>query len=49
MNVSLRKAIIPLFILGFLGAIGSSAPAQDSYDIVITGGRIVDGTGGPWY
>jgi len=49
MKVSFGKAMIPLFILGFLAAIGSSASAQDSYDIVIAGGRIVDGTGGPWY
>jgi hypothetical protein len=49
MKVSYGKAIVPLFILGFLVAIASSASAQDSYDIVIAGGRIVDGTGGPWY
>ncbi len=24
-------------------------PASTSYDVLITGGRIVDGTGGPWY
>jgi hypothetical protein len=49
MKVSLGKAIVPLFILGFLAAIALPAPAQDSCDIVIAGGRIVDGTGGPWY
>lgn len=32
-----------------LVAIASSAGAQQSYDVVIHGGRIVDGTGAPWY
>ncbi len=30
-------------------AVPSAAPAPSSYDIVITGGRIVDGTGNPWF
>ena len=49
MKLSLRKTIVSLFILGFLAAMALTASAQDSYDIVIAGGRIVDGTGGPWY
>ncbi len=28
---------------------GRGAPADPSYDVVITGGRIVDGTGNPWF
>ena len=49
MKLSLRKTIVPLIILGFLAAMALTASAQDSYDIVIEAGRIVDGTGGPWY
>jgi dihydroorotase/N-acyl-D-amino-acid deacylase len=42
-------------VLGFLGVLGGcagTAPrggSSPSYDVVITGGRIVDGTGNPWY
>ncbi len=36
-----------LFIVCFL-AVGSSA-AQESFDVLIQGGRIVDGSGNPWY
>lgn len=36
-----------LFLLCFL-AIGSSA-AQENFDVLIQGGRIVDGSGNPWY
>ena len=30
-------------------AVSSAAPADAPYDILITNGRIVDGTGAPWY
>lgn len=38
-----------LVLLGCL--LGSTAPtaAQEPYDILITGGRLLDGTGNPWY
>ncbi|MFQ5926737.1 MAG: amidohydrolase family protein [Terriglobia bacterium] len=26
-----------------------SAPAEASYDVIITGGRVIDGTGNPWF
>src|ERR1700716_741685 len=30
------------------GAPGPSPPPEPTYDVVITGGRIIDGTGNPW-
>ncbi|MEP7066039.1 MAG: D-aminoacylase [Gemmatimonadota bacterium] len=54
MTTSLRSTIGPLtaaFILA--GCAGNPHPggtsAQGSYDVVISNGRIVDGTGNPWY
>jgi N-acyl-D-amino-acid deacylase len=32
-----------------IALVAPSAPAQTSYDVVITNGRIVDGSGNPWY
>lgn len=34
-------------VLGALLAVSSPAPAQQ-YDLIITGGRVIDGTGNPW-
>src|ERR1700722_12607845 len=44
----MRRAMtfVPLFLLAF--AVGLFGQATQ-YDLVITGGRIVDGSGGPWY
>jgi N-acyl-D-aspartate/D-glutamate deacylase len=47
---SLRRGLIIFSLACF--AFGLAMPvtsAQDSYDIVIEGGKIVDGTGNPWY
>jgi N-acyl-D-amino-acid deacylase len=41
----MRKAVLSVFLLGLTTA----APAQHPYDTVIAGGRIIDGTGNPWY
>src|SRR4029453_16972914 len=38
-----------LALIAFLSWNASVGRAGDSYDIVIRGGRIVDGTGAPWY
>ncbi len=45
------KWLTLLIFVAALGLAGSAtAPAPpDSYDVVITGGRIVDGTGAPWF
>lgn len=42
--MALRKILL---LLGFLAA-GTSA-AQESFDVLIQGGRIIDGSGNPWY
>ncbi len=46
------KWLVSLVFVVALGLAGSAAPPvppADSYDVVITGGRIVDGTGAPWF
>src|SRR5690606_5481384 len=40
-------AVLVLHVMACLA--GVAAHAGDAYDIVIRGGRIVDGTGAPWY
>lgn len=51
-----RAAIVTLFVVGIV-VIGvrlaarqaASAPGAESYDVIIRGGHILDGTGNPWY
>ncbi len=38
-----------LLALGACARPGAVAPAPAAYDLVITGGRVVDGTGNPWF
>jgi N-acyl-D-amino-acid deacylase len=50
----IRNALwLPGLVLGLVIAFAlvpaAQSPATDSFDIVITGGRIVDGTGAPWF
>jgi dihydroorotase/N-acyl-D-amino-acid deacylase len=40
---------ISLLFAGLFATHGFEAASQLSYDIVVTNGRIVDGTGSPWY
>lgn len=38
-----------VFVLSLLGIATSSLLAQQPYDLVLRGGKVVDGTGSPWY
>jgi N-acyl-D-amino-acid deacylase len=54
MKTSVRSIIAIATISLFIGACAgnprpASASPQGSYDVVISGGKIVDGTGNPWY
>jgi N-acyl-D-amino-acid deacylase len=54
MKTSVRSIIAVSTISLFIGACAgnprpTSASPQGSYDVVISGGKIVDGTGNPWY
>ena len=42
------RALLPL-VLAALAALPPHADAQERYDLVIRNGRVVDGTGNPWY
>jgi dihydroorotase/N-acyl-D-amino-acid deacylase len=44
MNLFLRTLFIALVLIGL-----ACQPAGDSYDILILNGRIIDGTGNPWF
>jgi len=44
MNLILRTLFIALVLIGL-----ACQPAGDSYDILILNGRIIDGTGNPWF
>jgi dihydroorotase/N-acyl-D-amino-acid deacylase len=44
-----RKPILRTCGLFFCMLWGISSLAQNDYDIVIRGGRVIDGTGNPWY
>lgn len=49
MKILLRGLIIFSATCFAFGLATPMPSAQDSYDIVIEGGKIVDGTGNPWY
>ena len=47
----MRRSIVLALALFFLSFVPSTASAQDSgpFDLLIQGGRILDGTGNPWF
>src|SRR5437867_3092521 len=46
---SMRALILLLAVCGCARATTRPMPATDSFDVIITGGKIVDGTGNPWF
>jgi N-acyl-D-amino-acid deacylase len=48
MSSSLRTLISVLFVL-CTSALWPQSPTQPHFDVVITNGHIIDGTGSPWY
>ena len=48
--MTLRTMLVTLVgTLAGAGAMLSAQPADTPYDLVIRGGKIVDGSGNPWY
>src|SRR4029077_10978236 len=47
----MRRLAVLLFLVACAhpGGPGTPAPAGGPYDVVIEGGRVLDGTGNPWY
>src|SRR5881398_79763 len=43
-----RRALVLVILVSFVLVYSASLHAQ-SFDLVITNGRIIDGTGSPWY
>lgn len=52
MRITLRRFYLHLPLVALFTALQIFAPAsfaQESFDIIIKGGRVVDGSGNPWY
>jgi len=49
MRTSSRSRLLALLLLVLTVVPSAQAPPVAAYDILITGGRIVDGAGGPWF
>jgi len=49
MRTSSRSRLLALLLLVLTVVPAAQAPPVAAYDILITGGRIVDGAGGPWF
>ena len=43
----MNRTMAALLVLGSL--LAAPAPAQQDYDVIIRGGRVLDGTGNPWF
>ena len=50
-NRAFRKALLPLLLIGatLLPLRAETVPDSAAFDVLIVHGRIVDGTGSPWY
>lgn len=49
MRTSSRSRLLALLLLVLTAVPAAQAPPVAAYDILITGGRIIDGAGGPWF
>src|ERR1700752_2568054 len=49
MPTQLRSKLILLFVVLAITVLDAPAQAQPAFDLVITDGHIIDGTGSPWY
>ena len=49
MRTSFRSRLLALLLLVLTGVPSAPAPPVAASDLLITGGRIVDGAGGPWF
>lgn len=49
MRTSSRSRLLALLLLVLTVVPAAQAPPVAAYDILITGGRIIDGAGGPWF
>ncbi len=43
----MRRSFLFPSLVSFLGFLAACQPAAETYDVVIRGGRVADGTGGP--
>lgn len=48
-TVKRQSKIAALLLLTLIGSAVSSSLAEEEYDLIIKGGRIIDGTGNPWF
>src|SRR5687767_14893035 len=49
MKGSIVRHLRLIFALALLAATAATASAQQSFDVLIRGGRVIDGSGNPWF